>query len=72
MSWSSEERAYTIIAISDDDASTSLPNTRNVIRVDRDFENSCNKQKLRFRKKPVIAGKILEFVIAYDHTIKFR
>ena len=53
-------KSYNIIAISDDDASTLEPKTRNVIRVDRDFANGCTKQKLRFRKKPVIAGKILE------------
>ena len=53
-------KSYKIIAISDDDASTLEPNTRNVIRVDRDFENGCTKQKLRFRKKPVVAGKILK------------
>ena len=58
-------KSYDIIAISDDDASTSKVNSRNVIRVDRDFENSCTKQKLRFRKLPMVAGKIV--VISCDH-----
>lgn len=53
-------KSYNIIGISDDDSSTLVPFTRNVIRVNRDFTNNCSNQKLRFKKKPTIAGKILE------------
>ena len=51
---------YKILAITDDDAGTFLPNTRNIIRVNREFENNVTNQKLRYRRKPTVCGQIIE------------
>ena len=53
-------KSYNIIAVTDDDASTFTPNTRNIIRVDRDFVNNCSNQKLRYRRPPKDVGKIVK------------
>ena len=67
-------KSYTIIGISEDDASTFEPNTRSVIRVDRDFANNCTRQKLRYRKKPMLSGTLTELpkghLIPY-HRVQF-
>ena len=68
---------YKIIDIHPDDAFCAVEGARNMIYVNRGFENNVNKQAFRFRKMIYIRGKFLSVPVSKLHvfrgtSIRFR
>ena len=55
---------YRIVDIHPDDFSTKVEGSRNMIYVDRNFENNTNNQPLRFKRMIYIHGKLLSIPVS--------